>query len=310
MKNDNWTSENIPDQSGKVAIVTGASSGIGYEAARIMANKGASVIIAVRSLDKGNAAASKIVAQNKDADVTVMLLDLADLASVKAFAGDIKAKQGRLDLLVNNAGVMIPPYAQTADGFELQFGTNHLGHFALTAQLYGLLEGTDGSRIVNVSSGAHTAGHLDFDDLTWEKRRYRAWSAYGDSKIANLYFTYELDRRLKAAGSRVKAIAAHPGWTATDLQRHSSLINFLNGFFAQSIAMGTLPTLRAAFDPAATGGEYYGPGGFRGMRGYPVEVQSNELSHDAAIADRLWQVSEALTGVTFDAGKKSEVATA
>ena len=185
MKNEKWNTENILSQKGRVVIVTGSSSGIGYETARVLANKQASVIIAVRNLDKGNKALAKILQQNKDADVKVMELDLANLASVKNFAENFQKNYSRLDLLINNAGVMIPPYSKTTDGFELQFGTNHLGHFALTGQLLELLINTEGSRIVNVSSGAHNFGKIDFDDLNWEKRSYAKWTAYGDSKLAN-----------------------------------------------------------------------------------------------------------------------------
>ncbi|MEP7037598.1 MAG: SDR family NAD(P)-dependent oxidoreductase [Acidobacteriota bacterium] len=304
MKNVNWTAENIPNQKGKTVIVTGSSSGIGYEAARVLANKGATVIIAVRSLEKGKAATDKILGQKKDADIKVLKLDLANLASVKEFAAEFKKSHARLDLLINNAGVMIPPYSKTADGFELQFGTNHLGHFALTGQLLDVLINTRDARIVNVSSGAHKSGNLDFDDLTWEKRRYSAWKAYGDSKIANLYFTFKLNRRLKENGFDTIATAAHPGWTATELQRHTGVIEFLNGFFAQDISMGALPTLRAAFDETAKGGEYFGPKGLMEMRGYPIEVKPNSLAQDSQIAEKLWQASEQLTGVKFDFNKK------
>jgi NAD(P)-dependent dehydrogenase (short-subunit alcohol dehydrogenase family) len=217
MKNEKWNTENILSQKGRIVIVTGSSSGIGYETARVLANKQASVIIAVRNLDKGNKALAKIIQQNKDADVQVMELDLANLASVKSFAENFHKNYSRLDLLINNAGVMIPPYAKTTDGFELQFGTNHLGHFALTGQLLKLLISTQGSRIVNVSSGAHNFGKIDFDDLNWEKRNYAQWTAYGDSKLANLYFTYELDRKLKEQGINTLVTASHPGWTATRL---------------------------------------------------------------------------------------------
>jgi NAD(P)-dependent dehydrogenase (short-subunit alcohol dehydrogenase family) len=308
MKNENWDAENILDQSGKVAIVTGSSSGIGYEAARVLANKNAVVIIAVRNLDKGKGAAEKILEQNKNANVAVMKLDLADLKSVRNFADEFKSKYSRLDLLINNAGVMIPPYSKTADGFELQFGTNHLGHFALTGQLLSTLAKTTGSRIVNVSSSAHRWGNINFDDLTWEKRRYRAWNAYGDSKIANLYFTSELDRRLKKDGSDIIVTACHPGWTATELQRHTDyfgIAGLLNSLFAQTVSMGALPTLLAAFDEEAKGGEFYGPGGFMGMWGYPVKTEPNELSKDATIAARLWKVSEELTGVNFGLNNKA-----
>lgn len=305
MKNENWSAENIPDQKGKVVIVTGSSSGIGYEAARVIANKGAEVIIAVRSLDKGEAAAQKIRSQYKDADVKVMKLDLADLSSVKTFAEEFRSKYSRLDRLINNAGVMIPPYSRTKDGFELQFGTNHLGHFALTGQLSEILAATPDSRVVNVASGAHKFGKIDFDDLTWEKRGYTAWRAYGMSKIANLYFTYELNRRLKAAGIGTIATAAHPGYTATELQRTMPLAFLGNTLLAQGISMGTLPTLRAAYDKDAMGGEYYGPNGFMEMWGYPVLVESNDLSKDETIAAKLWDVSEGLTGVKFGFEKRS-----
>ena len=302
MTTRNWTTENIGDQTGRVAIVTGSSSGIGFEAARVLANKGMTVVIAVRNADKGIAAVKKIHAQNKDARVNVMRLDLADLVSVHEFAENFKKVHSRLDLLINNAGVMIPPYSKTKDGFELQFGTNHLGHFALTAQLLDLLNTTDGARIVNVSSMAHRTGNLDFTDLTWEKRSYRAWRAYGDSKLANIYFTKELARMLKENGSNVIVTAAHPGWTATELQRHTDyfgIASLLNRLFAQEITIGALPTLRAAFDPEAHGGEFYGPGGFMRMWGYPVLEQPSELSEDTTIADRLWEISEKLTGVKF-----------
>ncbi|RMG33977.1 MAG: SDR family NAD(P)-dependent oxidoreductase [Methanobacteriota archaeon] len=299
MKKENWTQEKIPSQKGRVAIVTGASSGIGYETARILANKGAHVILAVRNPEKGERALERIKLQNANARVRVMVLDLANLASVREFAEEFKRRFERLDLLINNAGVMIPPYSKTADGFELQFGTNHLGHFALTGLLLDLLINTPGSRIVNVASMAHKYGNLNFDDLNWEKRPYKAWRAYGDSKLANLYFTYHLAEKLNAAGVDVKVTAAHPGWTATDLQRHSGVFQLGNKLFAQSAEMGALPTLRAATDPDARSGDYYGPDGFQEWRGYPVKVQSNQLSHDREIARRLWEVSEKLTGVKY-----------
>ena len=310
MRNNEWNAENIPDQGGTVVAVTGSSSGIGYETARVLANKNAEVIIAARNLEKGHTAAQKIKSQYQKANVKLMRLDLADLSSVERFAEEFKSKYPRLDRLINNAGVMVPPYSQTVDGFELQFGTNHLGHFALTAGLMSLLEETKGSRIVNVASSAEKFGRLNFDDLTWEKRQYKAWRAYGDSKIANLYFTYELNRRLKGSGSEVIITAAHPGWTATELQRHASITGFLNDFFAQDISMGALPTLRAAYDKEAHGGEYYGPSGFMELRGYPVQVSSNKLSKDQTIAARLWKVSEDLTGVLFDVGRTADAAIA
>ena len=304
----NWTTENIPNQKGRVAIVTGSSSGIGYEAARVLAEKEATVIIAVRNMEKGRKAAVKIEKEFPSADLHILELDLANLESVKNFAETFKEEYSRLDLLINNAGVMVPPYSKTADGFELQFGTNHFGHFALTAHLLDLLAKTEDSRIVNVSSGAHRYGNLDFDDLDWETRKYSPWKAYGDSKIANLYFTSELDRRLKENGIGVMATAAHPGWTATELQRNSGIADFFNNFFAQGISMGALPTLRAAIDEDSNGGDYYGPKGFMEMRGYPVKVDMIDLAKDADIAKRLWDVSEELTKVKFDFGAKASAA--
>jgi len=299
MANEKWTSENIPNQKGKVVIVTGSSSGIGFEAARELAKKDATVIIAVRNIEKGNNAANKIRHEHKNADVHVLEIDLASLDSVKLFVKTFKEKFNKLDLLINNAGVMIPPYSKTEDGFELQFGTNHLGHFALTGLLLDLIKNTKGSRIVNVASTAHKAGGLNFDDLNWEKRKYKSWKAYGDSKISNLYFTYELKRKLEEHNIKIKVTAAHPGWTATDLQRHSGLFSFLNPLFAMKQWQGALPTLRAATDENANSGDYFGPDGWQEWRGYPVKVQSNELSHNESIAKKLWDISEKLTGVTY-----------
>ena len=300
MRNKKWDTEDIPMQTGKTIIVTGSSSGIGYETALALAGKNAEVIIAVRNLNKGNDAAEKIKSGFKNSLVSVMELDLANLNSVRSFAGNFKKKYSNLDLLINNAGVMIPPYSKTADGFELQFGTNHLGHFALTGLLFDLLRKTGNSRIINVSSTAHKAGNLNFEDLNWEKRKYKAWKAYGDSKISNLYFTYELQRKINNSGIKIITAASHPGWTATDLQRHSSLFEFLNPLFAQKPEMGALPTLYAAVAGDVTGGDYYGPSGWQEWRGFPKKVNSNALSHDEDIASKLWIVSEQLTGIKFN----------
>lgn len=299
MAGKKWDTKNVGDQSGRVVIVTGASSGIGYETARVLASKKADVIMAVRDLQKGKSAEEKIKTEYAGAHTRVMEIDLASLKSVASYTAAFRKHFERLDLLINNAGVMIPPYSKTADGFELQFGTNHLGHFALTAGLFGLMKATPGSRIVTVSSTAHRYGNLDFEDLNWEKRKYIAWKAYGDSKIANLYFTYELSRRLNTRDNGPVITAAHPGWTATGLQRHSGILSALN-FLAQSPAMGALPILYAAVAGDVKSGDYYGPSGFMETRGYPKKVISNALSRDEAIAGRLWEVSEALTGVGFD----------
>jgi len=299
MSKQKWDSNNVPDQKERVAIVTGSSSGIGYETAHVLASKNATVIIAVRNLEKGNAAADKIRSEHKNADVKVMELDLANLESVRNFGSVFKGNYIRLDLLINNAGVMMPPYSKTADGFELQFGTNHFGHFTLTGLLIDLILKTENSRIVNVSSAAHKSGKIDFSDLNWEKRKYKKMQSYGDSKIANLYFSYELQRRLNRAGSNTIAVASHPGWTATELQRHVGFVNFLNRFFAQDIEMGALPTLYAATALDVKSGDYYGPSGWQEMKGYPKKIGSNELSHDTEIAEKLWAVSEEITGIRY-----------
>ncbi len=300
MSGNKWNSDNIPDQSGRIIIVTGSSSGIGYETARILAGKNAEVIIAVRNKDKGKKAADKIVTEFPDARITVMELDLASLKSVRNFAENFKKKYNKLDVLVNNAGVMVPPYSKTEDGFELQFGTNHIGHFALTGLLFELIKTTHGSRIVNVSSIAHKRGNLNFDDLNWEKRKYKPMKSYGDSKIANIYFTLELGRRVGAGANSPVITAAHPGWTATELQRHSGVIDKLNYFMAQDITMGALPTLMAAIKEDVQNGDYFGPSGFMEMKGYPKKVRSNELSNDLDIAKKLWEVSEELTSVKYE----------
>jgi NAD(P)-dependent dehydrogenase (short-subunit alcohol dehydrogenase family) len=300
IKRNKWTAENIPSQNGKVVIVTGSSSGIGYEAARVLANKEAKVIIAVRNLDKGETAKEKILSQNENAEVEIMKIDLSDLSSVKEFADEFVKKYDKLDILINNAGVMIPPYSKTKDGFELQMGTNHFGHFALTLQLLDLIKSTPNSRIVTVSSGAHKFGNINFDDLNWDSRKYKPMRSYGDSKIANLYFTLELAKRISGNDNNALVTAAHPGWTATDLQRHSGLFDFMNRFFAMSIEQGTLPTLRAATDLNAQSGDYYGPHAFGEWRGYPVKVEPNKLAKDETIAKKLWDVSEELTEIKLN----------
>lgn len=294
-----WTHDDIPPQTGKIAIVTGANTGIGYETARALAHKGAHVVLACRSAGKGEAATTRIAAERPRGTVAFAALDLADLDSVRAFADEFASANERLDLLINNAGVMIPPESTTKQGFELQFGVNHLGHFALTGLLLPLLRVTQGARVVTVASSAHRIGAMDFDDLHFRKRGYKPWLAYGQSKLANLLFMFELQRRLEAEGLDVTAVAAHPGWTGTDLQRNSWYIRPLNRLFAMTPAQGALPTLHAATAPDVRGGEYYGPDGLREMRGYPVRVGTTDAAQNTDDAARLWQLSEELTGVRY-----------
>jgi NAD(P)-dependent dehydrogenase (short-subunit alcohol dehydrogenase family) len=296
-----WNIADIPDQTGRTAVVTGSNTGIGFETAKALAGKGARVVLAVRNTGKGTDAAARIVAAHPGADVAVQELDLSSLESVRAAADQLRARHETIDLLINNAGVMAPPRSTTKDGFELQFGTNHLGHFAFTGLLLDRLLATPGSRIVTVSSSAHRfVNGIRFDDLQWE-RDYRAMRAYGQSKLANLMFTYELQRRL--AGTHTIAAAAHPGASQTELGRNASLrltLAFLPMIpLQQPAAMGALPTLRAATDPAVLGGQFFGPDRLLETRGYPVVVSSTRASHDTDAQRRLWRVSEELTGVTF-----------
>jgi len=298
-----WTVADVPDQQGRTAVVTGANTGIGFEAAAVLAQRGAITVLACRDTGKAERAAARLSAAAPQATVSVVRLDLASLDSVRAAAGQIRASHERLDLLINNAGLMMPPHGTTADGFELQFGTNHLGHFALTGLLLDRMLAVPGSRVVTISSNGHRTGRINFADLQSE-RRYGRITAYAQSKLANLMFTYELERRLRAAGAETIALAAHPGSAGTELVRHvpgvlQTVYSAAGGVFKQSAAMGALPTLRAATDPAARGGEYYGPGGFGQLTGYPVRVSSNSRSHDEPAQRRLWAESERLTGVTF-----------
>lgn len=304
-----WTLEQMPDQTGRLAVVTGANSGLGYETTLALAAKGAQVVMTSRSTEKGAAARAQILATTPDAKLDVMQLDLADLSSIRAFAQAFAAKYNRLDLLINNAGVMALPYQKTADGFEMQFGTNHLGHFALTGLMLDLLLQTNDSRIVNVSSMAHRWGEINFGDLQREKK-YKKWEAYGQSKVANLHFTYELERRLAAAGQSIVSAAAHPGYSATNLQHAGPRMTgsrieifantIANHWIAQSARRGALPTLYAATALEVSSGDYIGPDGFREFNGYPKKVASNKHSHDQAVAARLWEVSEELTGVKYN----------
>ncbi|PRY10785.1 SDR family NAD(P)-dependent oxidoreductase [Kineococcus rhizosphaerae] len=293
-----WNQQHVPDQTGRVAIVTGANTGLGFSTAQALAARGARVVLAVRDVAKGRAAAGRM-----GGDVQVTELDLTSLASVRSAAAELRENHPRIDLLVNNAGVMYTPRETTRDGFERQFGTNHLGHFALTGLLLDRLTPVEGSRVVTVSSVGHRIrAAIHFDDLQWE-RSYSRTGAYGQSKLANLLFTYELQRRLAPLGTTV-AVAAHPGVASTELLRNSPaalqrLGNPVARRLAQSADMGALPTLRAATDPAVLGGQYYGPGGRGEVRGFPEVVTSSPQSYDLALQRRLWAVSEDLTGVEF-----------
>ena len=299
---DKWTTDDIADQSGRVAVITGANTGLGLETARALAAAGATVVLAVRNTDKGSAAIEDIRESTPSAQLEVLELDLASLDSIRSAAGQLGDAHGSIDLLINNAGVMYTAQQQTADGFEMQFGTNHLGHFAFTGLVLDQLLPVERSRIVTVSSVGHRVlSSIDFDDIN-AADRYNRVSAYGRSKLANLLFTYELQRRLDTAGAATIALAAHPGGSDTDLARHIPGAKFLaplTSKLMQSAAMGALPQLRAATDPAASGGQYYGPDGFMEMRGSPIVVPSSARSNDAELQERLWAVSEDMTGVEY-----------
>ena len=303
---EKWTAADIPDQTGRVALVTGANSGLGLSTARELARAGAAVILACRNPEKGVGAVEEIRSELPEARVELVGLDLADLSSVRTVAEQFSEAQAPLDLLVNNAGVMATAYSKTVDGFESQFGTNHLGHFALTGLLMDALLKRPDPRVVTVSSTAHRMGQINFDDLQSEKG-YKRWSAYGQSKLANLLFAFELDRRARDASRPLRSMAAHPGYSATNLQfaGPSAMIERLtmrvtNVLVAQSADKGALPTLYAATEPDLPGGSFIGPDGFQEARGYPKVVKARSAAYDTEAAARLWEVSEELTGVRFD----------
>jgi len=299
MEKSYWNKENIPDQTGKVIIVTGTTSGLGKEIARVLASKHASVIMAIRNIIKGERVLNEIKDEFPGSNLLIQELDLASLESIRNFSENILKEFTHIDVLINNAGIMMCPYSKTKDGFEIQMGTNHLGHFALTGYLMPLLKSTIGSCVVATSSMIHRMGNIDFSDFNWEKRKYNSIQAYSDSKLANLYFTYELTRKFKGNPDNPKVTAAHPGWTGTDLQRHSGVMKFMNTIFSQGTDTGVLPTLRAAFDPHAESGDYFGPSQFFGMHGPPVTVKSNKRSYDEQAARKLWEISVKLTAVKY-----------
>ncbi len=303
-----WSENRIPDQTGRTVLITGANSGLGYETARALAHKGATVVMACRNAIKADAAKARIDATRPSGSLEIVAMDLADLESVRAGAEEFLDSHERLDVLVNNAGLMMTPKGKTAQGFETQFGVNHLGHYALTGHLLGVLQESGASRVVNVSSFGHRPGKIDFDDLQSE-RDYSPYSAYFQSKLANLLFTRELQSRLTAAGSETIAVAAHPGGSDTNLGHENpggvlgTLMDKSRPImdrFSQSAAMGALPQLLAATGRDVEGGDYYGPSGFMEMRGHPKKVGRSKRAKDDAVARRLWDVSEELTGVTYE----------
>jgi NAD(P)-dependent dehydrogenase (short-subunit alcohol dehydrogenase family) len=309
-RSSRWTARDLPNLRERIVVVTGANSGIGFEASLALAGAGAHVVLGCRNEALGSEALAAIRETHPSASLELVRLDLAELDSVRRFADLVAERHSRLDVLVNNAGVMALPHRRTADGFEMQLGTNHLGHFALTGHLLGRLLATEGSRVVTVSSLAHNFGAIRFDDLHGE-RSYHPWLAYGQAKLANLLFAYELQRRLTAARRAPVSVACHPGYANTNLQMGAARIQnarirerlwqLVNGTVAQSTAMGALPTLYAAVSPDVEGGDYIGPGGLFELFGHPMKVTSNRRSRDPVLAARLWRESETLTGVSYGA---------
>ncbi len=298
MKPPKWTKDNIPNMQDKIVLITGANSGLGFEASLALAEKNATVLMACRDTAKGEKAVQDIRAVHASADLVLMQLDLSSLESVREFAETCNRNYDHLDILINNAGVMAPPYSTTRDGFELQIGVNHFGHFALTGLILDPLLQAPTGRIVSVSSFAHKMGDIRFNDINW-KKKYSRWPAYGQSKLANLFFTYELDRQLKGANARTIAVAAHPGYSYTKLQRYTGLFSFLNHLVAQSPQMGVSPILYAATEWNVGGGQFFGPNGIMEMRGYPKKTRSSKLSYNRDIAGKLWELSEEVTGVRY-----------
>lgn len=311
MTESKWTRDNIPDQSGKTFIVTGGNSGLGFQTAKELARNGALVVIACRNLEKARAAVQKLEKELPGARIVEMELDLASLESTRLFSENFKSSHSELHGLCNNAGVMALPARRTADGFEMQFGTNHLGHFALTAQLLELIVATPNSRIVTLSSTAHVPGRMRWDDLQWQTG-YSKWLAYSQSKLANLLFALELARRLDASGGSTRSIACHPGYAATNLQRtgprmagsgiEERIMAIGTALFAQSAQMGALPILYAAASDDANNGDYFGPK-FLGVWGHPTKATPSRSARNSADAERLWKISESLTGVELRVGQ-------
>ena len=306
----NWTQHNIPDLTGKVIVITGANSGLGFECSKTLAEKGATVVMAVRTMSKGETAKSDILKTQPNASLDIMQLDVGDLSSVREFATAFKAKYDRLDILLNNAGVMAIPRQVTADGFEMQLGVNHLGHFALTGLLLDVIVKTPNARIHNVSSSANYSGTINFDDLMGEQD-YGRWSAYGQSKLANIFFTFELQKRLNATDYDTITNTSHPGIVLTNLQANSVeqsgtkveafLYRIIEPIMAQDVSMGVLPMLYGSTATDAKGGVFYGPRTLN-MRGYPAEKKVNKQAYDADALKRFWEASEELTGISYSFG--------
>lgn len=309
VKRNKWTTKDIPDQTGRIAIVTGANSGTGYETVKALASKGAHVVMGCRNLEKAETAKNTILSELPEASLEIIQLDLSDLQSVRNFVDEFSKKHQSLDLLINNAGIMTTPYRKTVDEFELQLGTNHFGHFALTGLLIDKIIATENSRIVTMSSVAHAMGKMDYEDLNWEKS-YSRTGAYGRSKLANLLFTYELQRKLDERGNKTMSLASHPGWTKTNLQSTGlrlgggylfrAVLKIGNNLFAQKSWQGALPMLYAATDPEAESGAYYGPDGRGEWKGYPKLAKSSEASYNTESAKKLWELSKELTGVKYN----------
>ena len=304
MKNK-WTFDDIPELSGKTIIVTGSNSGIGFESIKCFSAKGAQTILACRNIKNGKSAKEQILEEYPNAKIDVMNLDLADLESIHSFVKKFNETHSKLDVLLNNAGI-ICPYEKTKDGFEIQIGTNHLGHFALTGLLLNLLRDTKGSRIVNVSSLGHKFRKIDFDNFMFENGNYTIMKAYGNTKLSNLLFTYELQRRFERFNVDCIAVAAHPGVAKSNLSKYIIKkplyrigMGIANSIMSQSTSMGALPEIRAAVDPLVRGGDYFGPGGFQEWKGYPIKVKSNDASHDLKSAEKLWEISEKLTKIDY-----------
>ena len=306
-----WTEADIPCQAGKIVVITGANSGLGFHTSLALARKGAKVIMACRNLEKGEEARQELLATRPDYEPELWELDLSMLSSVSAFAEKFQAKHQGPDVLINNAGVMALPYMKTSDGFEMHFGVNHLGHFALTALLWPGISKRPGARIVNVSSAAHNSGRIKFEDIHWE-RDYKKWGAYGMSKLANLLFTSEMTRRLKDSEFKVLVASAHPGYADTSLvakgmnvsglNKTGGIVNAANRILAQSGAMGALPSLYAATDSRVKPGSFYGPSGFLRMYGWPALTRPNLKRVTPQDATSLWELSESLTGIKFEIG--------